>query len=391
MPDLDESWQEPEIPATDDAASRPSARGAVLVGARILTGTIGIAVAAAVVAAAGWLPLPTFSPASSSTTVTPVPTDQQRLCAGPILRLGSDTGEKATTASSIGTPRVVSAASEGQVESSRLQSTDSTTGITPVKLTLPPAASASSGTPLLGASQTQSVDHGDISGFAAAECREASGDTWLVGGATTTGRTTLLTMSNPGEVIATVDLTIYTESGPVTAAGTDGIVVPPGGQRILSLAGFAPGAVSPVVRVQSRGSQVVANLQQAVVRTLEPGGVDVVGAVAAPAKLAVIPGIVVGSPEVIAENASVPGYGDLSSVLRILVPGTKPANTQITVTPESGTAKPATVQLTLDAGKVTETLLGDFPAGSYTVSVRSDVPIVAAARASTLSGESSGG
>jgi hypothetical protein len=49
------------------------------------------------------------------------------------------------------------------------------------------------------------------------------------------------------------------------------------------------------------------------------------------------------------------------------------------------------VQLTLDAGKVTETLLGDFPAGSYTVSVRSDVPIVAAARASTLSDESGGG
>lgn len=385
MPDLDNSGLEAEDTAAEAAASRPSARGAVLVGARILTGTIGIAVAVATIAAAAWLPLPTISTSPSSTTVVPVPTDQQRVCAGPVLRLGSDTGEGATTVSSIGTPHIVSAASEGDVDTSELQSTDSTTGVAPAKFTLPPASSGSSGVPLLAGSQTQSVNHGDIAGFAAAECREVHADTWLVGGATTTGRTTLITMSNPGEVIATVDLTIYTEDGEVTAAGTDGIVVPPGGQRILSLAGFAPGAASPVVRVQSRGSQVVAHLQQSIVRTLEPGGVDVVGPAAAPAKLVVIPGLVLSSPDTIAEHASTPGYQDLTAALRFLVPGTKPANAEITITPEGGTAKPVVVKTTLEAGKVTETPFGDFPAGSYTVTVRTDMPVVAAARASVYS------
>jgi hypothetical protein len=381
----DEEFVEPAAPR--------GARGAVLIGARIVTGTVGVVIAAAVVAAAGWLPLPTIAITPSATTVTPVPTDQQRVCAGPILRLGSDTGEGATTASSIGTPHVDYSASEGEPSASQLESTDSTTGVAPIRITLPPAKSAGARVPLLSASQTQEVDRGDVVGLAAAECQEARGDAWLVGGATTTGRTTILTMSNPGEVIATVDVTIYTESGEVTAAGTDGIVVPPGGQRILSLAGFAPDAVSPVVRVQSRGSLVVANLQQSVVRTLEPGGVDVVGAVSGPARTAVIPGIVLADPEAIAAHSNAPGYGDLGSVLRVFVPGEKDAHAKLTIKPEpvagaaaaADAAKATTVNMTLDAGKVSETSLGAFDAGIYTITVESDVPLLVAARASRYS------
>jgi hypothetical protein len=386
MTDLENSEHEPDDADAATVTPRRNARGVVLVGARILTGTIGIAVAVVTVAAAGWLPLPIVSTAPSSTTVVPVPTDQQRVCAGPVLRLGSDSGEGATTVTSIGTPYVVSAASAGKVAASALQSTDSVTGVTPMQLTLPPASSGSSAVPLLAGSQTQSVVQGDITGFAAAECSEASGDSWLVGGATTTGRTSLLTMSNPGEVIATVDLTVYTEGGEITAAGTEGIVVPPGGQRILSIAGFAPGATSIAVRVHSRGSQVVSQLQQAVVRTLEPGGVDVIGSTTAPAKLAVIPGLVLAEPDAIAARSSAAGYDDLATVLRFLVPGSKPASVQITITPESGTAAPAVVNTTLEAGKVTEMPLRDFPPGSYTVTVRSNVPLVAAARSSVYTG-----
>ncbi len=359
-----------------------SARGALLIGARIATGTIGVAVALATVAAAGLLPLPTLSGKPLVTTVVPVPADQQRVCAGPILRLGSDTGEGATLVSSIGTPRVVSAASDGKVAESSLSSTDSTTGVAPDKLVLPAEAITPGSVPLLAGSQAQSVAQGDFTGLAAAECREASGDAWLVGGSTATGRTTLLTMSNPGSVIATVTVTIYTENGHVTAAGTDGIVVPPGGQRVLSLAGFAPGAVSPVVRVQSTGSQVVANLQQSVVRTLMPGGVDVIGATTSPSKLTVIPGLVLSTMDAIESQVNQPGYADLAPVLRFFVPGTHEAKAEISIVPESGEAKTVVTKLTLAPGKVTELPLGTFSEGPYTISVRSDVPLVAAARTS---------
>jgi hypothetical protein len=376
-----------------------SARGAILIGARIATGTIGVAVALATVAAAGWFPLPTLSGKPLVTSVVPVPADQQRVCAGPILRLGSDTGEEATKVSSIGRPDVVSAANSsangaansGRVSRSPLSSTDSTTGVAPELLVLPAEAIVPGTVPLLAGGQAQSVARGDFSGLAAAECRETSGDTWLVGGATTTGRTTLLTMSNPGSVIATVTATIYTENGQVTAAGTDGIVVPPGGQRILSLAGFAPGAVSPVVRVQSTGSQIVANLQQSVVRTLMPGGVDVIGATTAPAKVTVIPGLVLSTIDAVEAQSNQPGYEDLAPVLRFLVPGKQQAKAEISIVSESGKAKAVVSKLTLDPGKVTELSIGSFGEGFYTVTIRSDVPIVAGARTSRYGDASAAG
>jgi hypothetical protein len=179
-----------------------------------------------------------------------------------------------------------------------------------------------------------------------------------------------------------VTVAIYTENGHVTAAGTDGIVVPPGGQRVLSIAGFAPGAVSPVVRVQSTGSQVVANLQQSVVRTLMPGGVDVIGATTSPAKLTVIPGLVLSTMDAIESQVNQPGYTDLAPVLRFLVPGTQQAKAEISIVPESGAAKTVVTKLTLAPGKVTELPLGSFHDGLYTISVRSDVPLLAAARTS---------
>ena len=382
MTDSEEMRQEGVGAAGAEPKRTRSTRGAILIGARIATGTIGVAVALATVAAAGWLPLPTLAGEPLVTSVVPVPADQQRVCAGPILRLGSDTGEAATVASSIGVPSVAHASSIGSVSDSVLSSTDSTTGVAPDLLVLPAGEIAPGSIPLLAGSQSQSVAQGDFTGFAAAECREAGGDTWLVGGATTTGRTTLLTMSNPGSVIATVTVTIYTENGQVTAAGTDGIVVPPGGQRIVSLAGFAPEAVSPVVRVQSRGSQIVANLQQSVVRTLMPGGVDVIGATTAPSKITVIPGLVLSTMAVIEAQANQAGYEDLAPVLRFLVPGTRQAKAEISIVPESGTVKPVVNTLTLVPGKVTELAIGSFSEGSYTVTVRSDVPLVAAARTS---------
>ncbi|MEO7006912.1 MAG: DUF5719 family protein [Terrimesophilobacter sp.] len=383
---------EPEPVAADAKPRRiRSARGVLIIGARIATGTVGIAVALATVAAAGLLPLPTLSGTPLVTSVVPVPADQQRVCAGPILRLGSDTGEDATKVSSMGIPDVVSASSVGDVSQSALSSTDNTTGVAPEMLTLPAKAIVPGTVPLLAGGQTEWVSRGDFTGFAAAECREASADTWLVGGATTTGRTTLLTMSNPGSVIATVTATIYTENGHITAAGTDGIVVPPGGQRILSLAGFAPGAGSPVVRVQSTGSQIVANFQQSVVRTLMPGGVDVIGATAAPATTVVIPGIVLSTTDAVESQSNQPDFEDLAPILRFLVPGTRQANAVISIVPENGTAKAAVSKMTLDPGRVTELSLGGFGEGSYTITITSDVPLVTGARTSRFVGDSATG
>jgi hypothetical protein len=363
---------------------RLGARGAIVVGARVFSGTVGTAVAVAVVVAAGWLPLPTIAYRVPATSVTPVATDQERVCAGPIMNLGTDSGGSATQVSSIGIPVFDFAASSGTAVSRSLLSTDNSSGVAPFKVTLPPDKANPQAVPLLAASQSQSVSSGDLVGFSAAECREASGDSWLVGGATTTGRTTLLTMSNPGAVAATVTVSIYTEQGVIEAAGADGITVPPGGQRIFSLAGFAPGATSPVIRVQSSGGQVVANLQESVVRTLDPGGVDIVGAGAGPSTTTVIPGVVLSSMAAVTASAGAAGGADLLPVLRLLAPGTDSVKARIVVSPETGTAKPTTIGVTLSPSMVTEVRLGAFTDGTYSITVDSDAPVVASARASTI-------
>jgi hypothetical protein len=136
--------------------------------------------------------------------------------------------------------------------------------------------------------------------------------------------------------------------------------------------------------VQSRGGQVVANLQQSTVRTLEPGGVDIVGAANKPSLTNVIPGLVVSSSAALSAREAEPGYQDLRSVIRLLVPGTKQAHTEISVVPESGSGSGTTVSVVVEAGVVTDVPLDSFPDGNYSVVIASDQPVVAGARVSTV-------
>ena len=366
------------------AKSPRTARGAVLLGARILTGMIGVGVAAVTIGAAILVPLPSHQVTPVSRLVTPVASPQKRVCAGPLLRLGDDAGQAATAVSSVGKPEVRYSQSAGNATRAPLPSTDSTTGVAPDLLTLPPRSTSSSLLPLLSGSQVQAVSSGDLVGLAAAECAEPSSDSWLVGGATNTGRTTLVTLSNPSNVVATVNLSIFSETGPVIAAGTDGIVVSPGGQRVLSLAGFAPDVISPVVHVQSRGGQVVANLQQTIVRTLEPGGVDIIDASAAPSTFTLIPGLVLSNGAAVAARQAQSGFGDLSSIIRLYLPGTVSARAEITIVPENGSEAATPVRVVVQPGIVTEVPLDSYPDGSYTVTIATDKPLVAGARISTV-------
>ena len=375
-----------EVEDVAEPVAKPprTARGAVLVGARILTGLIGVGIAAVTIGAAILVPLPSHQVTPASRLITPVASAQKRVCAGPLLRLGDDAGQAATAVSSVGKPEVRYSQSVGTATLAPLPSTDSTTGVAPDLLTLPPRSTSSSLLPLLSGSQVQAVSSGDLVGLAAAECAEPSSDSWLVGGATVTGRTTLVTLSNPSNVVATVNISIFSETGPVIAAGTDGIVVPPGGQRVLSLAGFAPDVTSPVVRVQSRGGQVVAHLQQSIVRTLEPGGVEIIGASAGPSTLTVIPGLVLSNGTAVAARQAESGFGDLSSIIRLYVPGTDSARAEITIVPENGSEAATPVRVVVQPGIVTEVPLDSYPDGSYTVTIATDKPLVAGARISTV-------
>ena len=377
-----------------EAKRRVTAKGAAIVSARVVAGLVGIGVAVATIGASALVPLPSVSFTPASESITPVPTAQQLVCAGAVLRLADDQGEGATTPSAIaGRPSVDYAASAGPVDGTPLEQSDAATGGTdaaPLLVSTPPGATesaAEAAATLISGAQVQQADVGEFVGLTASSCASAGGDSWLPAGSTTVGRTTLITLSNPTEVPATVDLELFDATGKVSAPGTNGIVVPSNGQRVLSLAGFVPNVPNPVVHVTSNGGQVVANLQQVTVRGLDPGGVDIVAASAAPALVTAIPGVAITTlADVQALLAGGQNFQDLLPIVRVFAPGTGTVNGTVAIIPEDGSNTGAVLTFDFEAGRAVDVPLDDLAEGSYTVVVTTSMPTVASARVASALG-----
>jgi len=370
-------------PTRPSKPSRPprapvTARGAALASARAVGGAVGVGVGVVAVLVAIFVPLPSIQTDPATVTVTPVASAQELVCAGSLLRLGNASGEDATTATSLGGANVSYAATEGKAGTTELENSNGSPRI----VSVPPAESGND-VALVTGSQSQLLANSDFAGFAAADCAAASTEAWLVGGSTTTGRTTLLTLANPSDVQSTVALAIYDEGGAVDAPGSTGIIVPARGQRVLSLAGFAPETATPVVHVTSKGGQIVANLQQSISRGLEPGGVEIVGSTAAPATTQVIPGLVISGASAVEGRLGQDDSSDFRTVMRIFVPGEKSTDATVTVIPESGSKPGASFDIALKPGIVTELPIEGLADGRYSVTVVTEEPIVAGLRVST--------
>lgn len=402
---------DPELDLPPDLrASRPTRKETIQVGVRTVAALAGVGVAVVVVAAATIFSGPTLVTRVPGIVVTPAAAAQQRVCPGPI-QTASDSANP--TFSSTGDVTPTYRATSGTIFTDRLTTAADVANAGPLRLTLPPRGDVSA---LLAGSESQVLATPSLSGLAVAECAQSSGDSWLVGGSTDIGRSTLLLVSNPSTVPATVAVEVFGELGKVSAPGMAGLVVAPGALRVFSLAGFAPGLVSPVVHVSSRGGQVVASLQQTTVRTLQPGGIDLVGVAQAPSRNSTIPGLVLRSTAAVTAAQGSAGYGDLEATVRLLLPGRVDATVTVTITAEEGSAAPAApaaassnddaapadastgevppgsapargatrFTVSLVAGRVTDVPLPGLEDGSYLVTVAAAQPVVAAARSSVI-------
>ena len=332
---------------------------ALRIGGRAAGFVAAAALAVATVAAAALVPWPEHRAEAPSVLVQPAESRQQRVCPGPILTLGEDAAA-ATTASSVGAARGTCSAEDGS----------------PVAIAAEPGGVDAG---MLSGAQSQGVSSETLAGFAAAACGEAVADAWLVAGATTLGRSGLVLLSNPTAVAATVDVRVTGEAGPVEAPSALGIIVPPGTQRVLSLAGLAPNLTSPVVHVTSTGGTIAASLETSVVVGLAPAGVELTGVTAAPATTQVIPGFVVpegGGIEASEDHAD----GDDFPVVRLFAPGDDQVDVSIGIVPESGSGG-STIDATLQPDSVIDVPLGVLDAGVYTVRIEAEAPVLAAARA----------
>lgn len=365
-----------------------SKRSMLSAGVRTGVGVVAVAIGAAVVAGATLLPLPTLSDSPAGRVVRPVALDQQRVCAGSLLSLSGDSGASATAVTAAAAAETVTAAGSATSGSSAVQkpTTDrleGSDGAASDPLLVTAEAKGSTTVPAVAAAQSAESSTSSLKGFAASPCAEPTSSTWLVGGSTETGRTSLINLVNASDVNSTVDLTVYGEDGKVEGPGLTGIVVAPGSQKVVPLSGFATGLASPVVHVVSRGGQISSSLQVSVVRTLEAGGLDTVSASASPSRTVTVPGVAVRSDRALQTATGRDGYGDLLPVLRTYVPGSTNARISIEMRTSDGTG--ATFSVTAQAGQVTDIPLDGLATGQYTAFVTSNVPVVAGARTSTLS------
>ncbi len=235
--------------------------------------------------------------------------------------------------------------------------------------------------PGLAAVSRQSFDSEVLRGLGTAACLPAQFETWIAAGSAETGRQAVLSLANPGDVPATVDVTVYGRSGAVSAPAARGILLPPGTRRVFPLTGFAPGETSPVIHVSSQGSAVAAALHTSVTRGLDADGVAVVTGQFAAATEVIVPGVFIDGSDEAFERRQEPGFADLAPTLRLLSPADDTV-AQITVL-RPGQA-PVLSEVTLSAGRVEDIALDAVGSGIFSVRISADVPLIAGARVSVV-------
>ncbi|WP_336628968.1 MULTISPECIES: DUF5719 family protein [unclassified Microbacterium] len=348
-------------------SSKTSTR-VVATGARLIA---GVAVSAACVAGAAFA-VPTIWPTveriPAHATITPVAGDTLLSCTGSFLALGRD-ATQASQLSVAATPRLVSGTAGSALTTMQLGMPEVLNGGSAPGFSAPPDGRKPA---LAAAAQSLTVSADDLSGFAASACRPPSMESWIVGGAGTTGSSDILMIANPGTVTANV---VFTEYGSQGGTHSSELVVAPGTQATVPLVAGSAGESSPVVKVTSSGAAVRAALQSSLIRTLDPVGIDVQDAIAQPLPEFSLLGVraVVGSDD--DDNAS--------TAVRLLAPD---ADATVTLQPRSAAdgskvGEPKTVKLT--AGQVGSVNFSALKPGLYAIDVKATSPVVAAAWQST--------
>ena len=167
-------------------------------GARAAVGLIVVGVAASAVLLLNNATLPAVAREPLAITVdTTLDTARTLVCAGSFTELGADPSRPGV-AIPTGAPAVTIA---GKAEAStELTRVENGTGL-PTVLTSPADVP-------LGAAQIQAVTTEVLRGTAASSCTEPVNEQWLLGGSTTLGVSTTLSLANPGKVPATVQITV---------------------------------------------------------------------------------------------------------------------------------------------------------------------------------------
>ncbi len=349
---------------------------ALTLSGKIIAGIAAGSLTAGAIYMLGIVSLPTITRAAVSSEVdTSASSSSEMACIGSAVQIGSDpTNPLGIT--NVGEAKISATSPAGTTLDSFLLSR---TGIDEQA-----SASQPKGTTLdsderrtSALAQSQMVSSDTMKGLTASACNQPLAESWLVAGSTVTGSSSLVLLTNPGNVTSTVTLTVYSENGVVDTPGSTNLVVEARSQRVVSLNGLAPGVNASVVHVQSRGGKIAASLQESITEGLDAIGIDTSTAVAGPSKQVSIPGVRVGAP--IAGEATDDHEHDLSRVLRVFSSGESTSQVKVIAHGPDGSSEELgtfdVVPLT-----VNEFVIPELPEGVYTVTLESDALLLGSVR-----------
>lgn len=234
------------------------------------------------------------------------------------------------------------------------------------------------GTPGLAAGSTQyAATDGDLAGMTTAACTPAAHQHWLTGATTTTGTTSVLTVTNPSETNSTVNLAVFGADGPIEESGISDITLAPGQTQSLLVAGLAPSEDSVAVRVSSSGGPVAADIQQHRLDGIVPAGVDTLQPATTGSNV-VVPGLQIPSDvESIAEESGLEGQ---QPTLHVASTGSAVSATITLRGPDGPVDIPSEASaIELAPGASTTVDLSDVAPGTYAVEIDADANVVASA------------
>ena len=350
----------------------------VRAGLTSVAGLVGIGVSGAVVLALCVIPFPVLAGTPASLMVDPTASTALRVCPGPLLSVQTRDGD-ATSFVGFQSPDIVSASSDETVQERYLKVADAANEngtLAPVVLSVEPPADNT--IPLISGVQSQSVMTDEMAGLAVTTCVEPEAESWLVGGATDLGQSTVVNLSNASTTDASVHIEVYGERGRIDPTGSNDVVVQAGTQSIVSLAALAPGLAAPVVRVTSSGGAIAASLQQTLIRTIVPSGLEIIEPGTGPNTTQIIAGVQLTGMAEFSDSEGGTISSDEEPTVRVLATSAEPSDVVVTTIAEDGTT--TEVKTTVPAGVVLQLPFNAVPDGTYSVVVTGTTPVVAAVR-----------
>ncbi len=202
------------------------------------------------------------------------------------------------------------------------------------------------------------AEQSDASGTGLVSCTHPGSDMWFAGTGQSDGATqTRLYLMNTGNVAASVDVTILTDTGQQNGLN-NAITIAPGQFAAENVTPFVPGSQALALHVQTTVGQVAASVWQGGAA----GGAWLPQA-GAPARTLVVPGLTVASS---------------AAKLFVVVPGSTGAQVKVVAyTPAGAVPQFPSAPVDASAGAATPVALNSLGAAAAGLKLTSSVPIVA--------------